>query len=133
MQHFGGIFGVREGLSIGWMHLDKDLKYEKIENVSDSTLTTFFVEIPLQTGISIPFGRSNKHLFSLLGGGYGKTYFLPLKDEIEKDKDSYKTKWDYGLRLTAQLDIYKYSFAVELSKSLNGLGMFYGARFSAKF
>jgi len=133
IHHFGGIFGVREGVSIGWMYLDKDMKYDKIENVSDSTNTTFFVEVPLQVGLSIPFGKYNKHLFSVLGGGYGKVYFLPLKDEKNLDKDSHKTSWDYGLRLTAQLDISKFSFGADVSNSLNGKGVFFSVRFSAKF
>lgn len=135
MQHFGGILGLREGISLGWMHLDKDKYEEKYkESVSDSTSTSFFVEVPLQTGISIPFGKTNKHLFSLLGGVYGKVYFLPLKEErYNKIKEYKETKWDYGLRFTAQLDISMFSFAVELSNSLNGLGMFYGVRFSPKF
>lgn len=133
IHHFGGIFGIREGVSIGWMYLDKDLKYDKIENVSDSTNNSFLVEVPLQVGLSIPFGKYNKHLFSLLGGGYGKAYFLPLKDEEDAEKDSYKTSWDYGLRLTAQLDIAQCSFGADVSNSLNGKGIFWGVRFSAKF
>ena len=133
IQHFGGIFGLREGISIGWMHMDKKMKYEIIENVSDSSSTSFFAEIPLQTGLSIPFGKSNQHLFSVLGGGYGKSYFIPMKDEDKSNEHTIKTKYDYGLRLTIQFDIPHYSFAVEVSNSLNGLGVFYGARFSAKF
>lgn len=133
IHHFGGIFGIREGLSLGWMFLDKELKYDKIENVSDSTNCTVFVEVPLQVGLSIPFGKYNKHLFSLLGGGYGKTYFIPLKNEENPEKDSHKTMWDYGLRLTAQLDISNYSLGAEVSNSLNGKGLFYSIRFSAKF
>lgn len=134
MQHFGGIFGLREGISLGWMHLDNEKYKENYkESVSDSSSTSFFIEIPLQTGISIPFGKANKHLFSLLGGVYGKVYFLPIKEEDYEVKEANETKWDYGLRFTAQLDIFKCSFAVELSNSLNGLGMFYGLRFSPKF
>lgn len=137
MQHFGGIFGLREGISLGWMHLDKEKYKENYkEKVSESS-TSFFIEVPVQTGISIPFGKTNKHLFSLLGGVYGKIYFLPIKkeegNEVNEAKEDKETKWDYGLRLTAQLDIFKCSFAVELSNSLNGLGMFYGVRFSPKF
>lgn len=135
MQHFGGIFGLREGISLGWMHLDKEKYNEKYkESVSDSSSTSFFIEVPLQTGFSIPFGKGNKHLISLLGGAYGKVYFLPLKEEKDFSKEEIKEiKWDYGLRFTAQLDVFKCSFAIELSNSLNGLGMFYGVRFSPKF
>jgi len=135
IQHFGGIFGLREGISLGWMHLDKE-KYNELYKgcASDSSSTSFFVEVPLQTGISIPFGKANKHLFSLLGGAYGKAYFLPIKkEEYYEYKEAHETKWDYGLRLTAQIDIFQCSFAVEVSNSLNGLGMFYGVRFSPKF
>jgi hypothetical protein len=41
--------------------------------------------------------------------------------------------WDYGLRLTAQIDINKFVISGEYSSSLNKLGSFYGIKIGYKF
>ena len=123
MQHFGGIFAVREGIGIGYSHLNDSIMKEVYETVPKDT-STFYVDVPLQIGISFPFGAYNQHAFSILGGGYGK-YLTTKIEEDAKGKTS-KDKWDYGLRLTAMVDIKWFTIGAEVSRSLNGYGMSYG-------
>ena len=144
MQHFLGIFSIKEGLNIGVGFKDdqsnesntthnfsSEIDKANIKLLSDyygneeESVSTVFAEIPIQLGFSIPFGNYNKHLFSVLAGGYGKEYFH--KTEIDV------AKWDYGLRVSALLDVSHFSIGGDLSKSLNDFGTFYGIRIGYKF
>lgn len=122
MQHFAAILALREGVGIGWSYLDKD----EMKNTFDATpkdTTTLYVDVPLQMGISVPINSFRTCLFSIMGGGYGK--YMWTKMQGSSDKDS-KNAWDYGLRLTAILEISKFIIGAEVSTSLNSKGVFYG-------
>lgn len=123
MQHFGGIFAIREGIGLGASSLDKDLMKDVYESIPKDTMT-WYVEIPLQIGVSIPFGSVTQNLFSIMGGGYGR-YLWTKIEENSKGKTS-EEEWDYGLRITAILDIKHFTISANVSTSLNGLGVFYG-------
>lgn len=126
MQHFGGIFAVREGIGYNCSFLSK----KHIEDTFEATpkdSTTSNIEIPLQIGISIPFGFGNRHLISVLGGVYGKYMWTEVVDH--PDGKSSEEAFDYGLRLTALLEINRFVFGAELSNSLKDRGMYYGLTF----
>lgn len=121
MQHFGGIFSVYEGIGGGVMNLTSQ-KGDWFEHPADST-NTWFLEVPLLIGVSVPFGKFNKHLFSILGGGYGKAMFTEVVDSkkdnsLDPHGNSNKTNWDYGLRAKAILDISRFTISAEASLSL---------------
>lgn len=122
MQHFAAIFALREGIGFGASFLDKD----EMNNVFDSTpkdTTTLFIDVPLQIGISVPINSFNTCLFSIMAGGYGKYMWTELTGSSnDKNKDA----WDYGLRLTALLELSKFTIGAEVSNSLNDKGLFYG-------
>jgi hypothetical protein len=125
MQHTAGIFAIREGIAGGIMNPTNGTAPKFYENLADSA-KTWFLEIPLQVGVSIPFGAFNQHLFSILGGAYGKMLMTDVW-KTEKDDNGYetvtsdktsKTKFDYGLRGSIILDISSFSIAAEASLSL---------------
>lgn len=130
MQHFGGIFAIREGIGYGISFLDKELMKEAYESVPKDT-TTNYLEMPLQVGVSIPFGSYNKNLFSIMGGGYGK--YMWTKVSQSSDGKTSKDEWDYGLRLSAILDIKHFTISADASTSLNGLGLYFGLNLGFKF
>ena len=120
MQHFAAIFALREGISYGRAFLDK----KEMANTFDSTpkdTTTNYVEVPLQIGISIPINTFRTSIFSIMGGGYGKYMWTEMQGS-SKSKD----EWDYGLRLSAILELSKFVIAADVSSSLNDKGIFYG-------
>lgn len=122
MQHFAGMFSAYEGIGGGIMNLHKDEKKEWFENPADSA-NTYFIEVPLMVGISIPFGKFNKHLFSVLAGGYGKMMLTEVIDpKSNKSPDSHgnslKTRFDYGLRGMVIVDISRFSIQAEIGLSL---------------
>ena len=123
MQHFGGIFVIREGIGGGMTTLDDKLMNDVYE-VAPNDTTTSFVELPLQIGISFPFGSYNRNLFSIMGGGYGKYMWTAI--EKGSDGKSSESEWDYGLRFSAIVDIKHFSISADVSNSLNGLGLFFG-------
>ena len=126
MYHFAGIGSFRTGLSLAMMHLNEDKSDELYGDVTFST--PLYVDIPLQLGIGIPIGKYNKNLISILAGGYGKGYYL--SEDKDGGEDIYD--WDYGLRANLIVDISKYSLGIELSKSLNGGGVYPGITFGWK-
>ena len=120
MQHFAAIFALREGIGYGRAFLDKN----EMANTFDSTpkdTTTNYVEVPLQIGISIPINTFRTSIFSIMGGGYGKYMWTEMQGS-SKSKD----EWDYGLRLSAILELSKFVIAADVSSSLNDKGIFYG-------
>ena len=126
MQHFGGIFALREGIGYGISFLsDKEMDNHFTSTPKDTT--TQYVDVPLQIGFSIPFGSGNQHLFSIMAGGYGRYMWTKYANEDSDGKES-KDVWDYGLRLTALLEIRRMVFGAEVSKSLDGRGMYYGIK-----
>lgn len=131
IQHFGALFAAREGVGGGLMNRNKKWVEEKLVEKIDTVKLSWFIEVPLQLGISFPFGKYNKNLFSVFGGGYGKAIFTELVKENRKEEK--ETIWDYGLRLTAQIDINKFVFGGEFSSSLKGFGTFWGVRIGYKF
>lgn len=130
VQHFGVLFSVREGFNFGLMRRSKDWMTEHYggqvdnsEEVINSTLYGFG-EIPLQLGISIPFGKFNKYQFNIWGGVYGR-----LRTENDYDKIVYgktsKIYGDYGLRATVQFDLNRLVLGGDYGYSLNGYGNIY--------
>lgn len=120
MQHFAAILALREGIGIGWSYLNKD----EMENTFDATpkdTTTLYVEVPLQFGVSVPVNSFRTCLFSVMAGGYGKYMWTEMSGGSET-----KDAWDYGLRLTAILELSKFLIGAEVSSSLNDKGTFYG-------
>jgi len=126
MQHFGGIFAFREGIGYGWSPLS-DKEMDNFFKSTPKDTTTQYIEIPLQIGFSFPFGKGNRHLFSIMAGGYGRYMWTPYAKK-DSDGKSSKEVWDYGLRLTALLEINRFVFGAEASSSLDGRGMFYGVK-----
>lgn len=129
MQHFGGIFAIREGLGIGVAWLDKELMKDAYEALPTDT-TTFYVDVPLQLGISIPFGSYNRNLFSIMGGGYGK--YMSTKTQKDSKGNTSQDEWDYGLRASAIIDIKHFTIGADISTSLNKLGIFFGVNIGWK-
>lgn len=122
MQHFAGIFSVYEGIGGGISNLTDSGKDTYFEHAADSA-NTYFVEIPLLIGVSVPFGKFNKNLFSILGGGYGRMLLTEIVDEqstkaADEHGNSSKTNWDFGLRVMATLDISRFSISADVSLSL---------------
>ena len=122
MQHFAGVLALYEGLSVSLMNLNKDKKEEWFEHPADSA-NTWALEVPIMIGASIPFGKYNKNMFTILGGGYGKGMLTevvkPEKDGASKPHgNSNKTNWDYGLRGMAILDFSRFTIQAEVSLSL---------------
>ena len=130
IQHFGALFAAREGFGAGILNRNRDWVDEQISFDVDSANLSWCVEIPLQLGISIPFGKFNKSLFSVFGGGYGKVIFTNV--DVAGGMEETETIWDYGVRLTAQLDIRKFVIGGDFSNSLNGLGSYFGIRIGVR-
>ena len=122
MQHFAAIFAIREGIGFGWSYLDKEEIGNAFENTPKDT-TTYYVDVPLQIGISVPVNSFRTCLFSIMAGGYGKYMWTEMQGGSDKKS---KDEWDYGLRLTAILELSKFTIGAEVSNSLNKKGLFYG-------
>ena len=139
MQHFAGIFAIKEGIAGGLMYMNKKVRDEYYTNLKDSTDSSLFFEVPLQLGFSFPIGNFNKNLISILAGGYGKVYFLDLNDSQQssssnnkKKDEEKKTNWDYGFRGTIMVDISSFSIGAEVSHSLNDCGTYFGIKLAFK-
>ncbi|MBR7166968.1 MAG: PEGA domain-containing protein [Bacteroidaceae bacterium] len=131
---FLGVFQIQPGLSLGLMTFDKEHKQELYGDSIKSE--SYFLEIPLQLGIGIPFGRFNQNTLSILAGGYARGYMIEKDDEGDNDDkskisaretttpqkqiDDKEYDYDYGLRATIRLDIKSFSISGECSHSLNG-------------
>lgn len=142
VQHFGGIFAIREGASIGAIKSNKNESYIDFayDIESDSLKWMWRVDVPLQFGVSLPFGSYNKHLFSIFGGGYARYIGLTDISESEyKFPDGYAKRgdvddyiFDYGIRLSAKLDFSCFTIGADFSQSLNDLGFSAGANVGVK-
>ncbi|WP_027455028.1 PEGA domain-containing protein [Xylanibacter brevis] len=142
VQHFGGIFALREGASIGAIKSNKNESYIDFayDIESDSLKWMWRVDVPLQFGVSLPFGSYNKHLFSIFGGGYARYIGLTDISESEyKFPDGYAKRgdvddyiFDYGIRLSAKLDFSSFTIGADFSQSLNDLGFSAGVNVGVK-
>ena len=142
IQHFGGILGVREAISFFMLKPNKNEYYFEKSIYNDSTRWMSHIDIPLQLGVSIPFGPYNRHLFSAFAGGYGE--YLWIQDGIEESALTDEEKksmtdsedsnyWDYGIRVSAILDIGHFTIGADFSQSLNKMGFSAGISIGAKF
>lgn len=131
MVHTFGAFAIHFGINGGVLAKDHKANAEYNSSVDDLNKEVtddddkvhrqqdvgFFGEIPLQVGISIPFGSGNRNTFSILGGGYGGVVYNAGKDEKGSSNDKYSiTDWTYGLRATARIDINKFCISGDVSK-----------------
>ncbi len=144
IYHFAGIMGVRLGFGGGLIKSNKNEKYIKLayDKEIDSLLWILHADIPLQIGVSLPFGKYNQHLLRLYGGGYGKILATPnlIKeeyiapdDELVKDLDEENNRFDYGIRVNASFDIGHFTIGAELNQSLNEKGFSAGVNIGWKF
>ena len=122
IQHFGVLFSLYEGIEGGLANPTNKGKEEYFEHAADSA-NTYFVEIPVLLGISVPLGKYNQHMFSVLGGVYGRGMLTEIVDEkstkaADKHGNAYKTNWDFGLRGMVILDISRFSIAAEVGYSM---------------
>lgn len=142
MPHFWGIFSFNTGLLMGVAipdipaeGEDKDYTFETEGDGKPSV--GLILEMPMQVGISIPHGKFNSNLFSILGGMYG-TYILATKEALWKDETSYEgskslNEYDYGLRTTVRYDWNMFSVALNANLSLNNHGVSFGLTIAKKF
>lgn len=131
VAHFGGIFAVRVGAGMSFLFPAYTDDFEGKEILQD-TINHISFDIPIQVGISIPFGRFNKNLFSVFAGGYGRGLFMMTgMDDAEQYRevlpdDHFELKksfFDYGVRASLKLDINKFTIGADLSRSFNGCGL----------
>lgn len=137
LNHFWGGAALNWGLNIGFDAITNEAKQEFNAAVSEDEHigdVGMFFDVPLQLGLSIPFGKYNRHLVSFLGGGYGTYSFNLGKGETENSEanGSMPGYWDYGLRGTFRLDINKVSFDANISQSLNNKGLFFSINIGYK-
>lgn len=151
INHMFGIFGIHWGFGVGYIFRSHDDAEEYNANlptqdddgneVYQEASGAIYLDVPLQAGLSFPFGNYNLHMFSVFAGGYYRFICNPGKDFIsfddeETDFDPEVTnKHDYGLRATARLDIGKFSIGADISKSLakEFKGIYFGATIGWKF
>ena len=100
VQHFWGLFALREGISGGFY------KYKDYYDDENNHYLSF--NVPLQVGLSFPFGTYKQHLFSIFGGGYLEA--LGFEGNAEYIIGG-------GIRFSAKLDISKFTIGVDVSKS----------------
>ena len=143
-QHFGGIFGLREGVSFFVLKPNGNEKYFDMSVYNDSTRYLTHIDVPLQFSVSVPFGAYNRHLFSVFAGGYGSYIWMQDKWAEKELSDEDKTRdipdaekedkdyFDYGLRLSAKLDIGHFTLGVDLSQSFHKMGFSAGANIGFK-
>lgn len=130
VQHFAGYFAMREGISLGGIKSNENEKYIDFAFDNDSLYWMARIDVPLQVGICAPFGKYNQHLFSLYGGGYARLVWLTdysetdysFPDDYVRRGDINDCIWDYGIRLSAKLDLSHFTIGVDLGKSLNDMG-----------
>lgn len=144
LYHFWGAFALNWGFNFGMQIIDGDYKdqyNEEITNNDDRSDddeqmgdVAIYGEVPLQVGFSVPFGKYNRHMFSILGGVYGK-YAANLGKGTDDSGSSSKGPdyWDYGLRGTFRLDIHHFNLSANISSSLDGRGVFFGLAFGLRF
>ena len=134
INHFWGAFALGWGVNLGLQFMDKDARKQYNSTVTDKDKkdgdVAFYVDVPLQVGFSIPFGKYNRHMFSVLAGGYGK-YAINLGSDSSDNSSSSSSSTgedytDYGLRGTVRLDINKFNVSFDISNSLDDKGLFFG-------
>ena len=142
--HFAGIMAARLGASLHVIKPNKNEKFFNLAVYNDSVRWLMDVNVPLQLGFSIPFGKYNRHLFSVYAGGYGS--YIAMEEswrerelnEEEKSRDipdandPEKDFFDYGIRLSAKIDIGHFTLGVDLSQSLHDMGFSVGANIGVK-
>ena len=144
VQHFAGILGIREAISFNVIKPSGNEKYFDLSVYNDSTRYLTHFDVPLQFGVSLPFGKYNRHLFSVFAGGYGSYIWMQdswaekelseedkkreIKDPDKEDKDY----WDYGIRLSAKLDIGHFTLGADFNQSLHDMGFSAGLNIGFK-
>lgn len=130
IHHFGGLLAMREGIGVSILSPDYKDNFEGRDLLQDSIIH-MAVDIPIQLGVSFPFGKYNRHLFTILGGGYGRFSFLIKGTNIAKQyrevlsEEHFELKnqyYDFGLRASFKLDISFFTFGADIAQSINGYG-----------
>lgn len=131
VQHFLAMFGLRIGLGLNLYFPIYDEEFPQKDEIKNK-INYLALDIPLQLGIYFPFGKYNRHMFSVYAGGYAKYYTISQGDDIaEKAKRSMqdydakefeKSFLDYGLRASFQLDFHKFTLQGNVDKSLDHFG-----------
>jgi hypothetical protein len=138
LQPFAGIFAFKLGFEGGIMHLNKDVKFELNENLNDSTSSSGLFEIPVQLGVGIPFGKYNRHYFTVLGGGYYRWTWVRTNEvtgydsEKNEEKFSHNPVHDYGIRFSAMIDLGWFGIGGDYNYSLNKRGQYFGLKIAYK-
>lgn len=136
LNHFWGIAALNWGLNFGLDGMSKKSRQAYNATVDDDEHigdVGMFFDVPLQLGLSFPFGKYNRHLVSFLGGGYGKYSFnLGKGDNNSSDEGGMPDYWDYGLRGTFRIDFSEFSFDSNISQSLNKKGLFFSINIGYK-
>ena len=145
VQHFGGMLGIREGISFFLMQPRGNEKYFEIAAYKDSLQWLTHFDFPLQIGFSVPFGAYNRHLFSVFGGGYGRWLWNQddhswavrelteeEKKKVNKDRDEIENYFDYGIRVSSKLDIGHFTLGLDFDYSLHKMGFSAGANIGFK-
>lgn len=138
LQPFAGILAFKLGVEGGIMHLNKVVKFDLNKNLNDSTSSSGLLEIPIQLGVGIPFGKYNRHYFSIMGGGYYRWTWVRTNEKLGYDSEKNEEKFahdpvhDYGIRVSAMLDFAFIGVGAEYSKSLNNHGQYFGIKIAYK-
>ena len=145
VQHFAGILAIREGVSFSVLKPNDNDTYFDLSVYKDSTRYFAHIDVPLQLGISIPFGAYNQHLFSIFAGGYGSFLWRvnswrervlseeEMKKDIPNSDEEYWSNVDYGIRVSSKIDIGHFSLGIDLSQSFHKFGFSVGANLGYKF
>jgi hypothetical protein len=128
MFHFGSAFAMRVGAGVSLTSPTYSDDFEYREILEDSVSHISF-DAPLQLGVSIPFGKYNRHLFSIFGGVYGRASFYIGNSgtsdkfaEILENHYELGDYYDYGFRASIRIDFSKFTIGFDFDRSLNGFG-----------
>lgn len=147
VNHFAGIMGLRFGAGIGFTKSNRNEKYLGLayNSENDSLEWLMHLDIPLQIGFSLPFGKYKQHMFNVFGGGYGSYIWRSgiREEKVEAESELWKiveaheekdneNKLDYGIRVSTRIDIGHFVIGADLSQSLNSMGFYAGVNLGVK-
>jgi len=131
VQHFMAMFGLRIGLGLSLYFPSYNDDFPRKDEIKNK-INYVSLDIPLQLGLYCPFGKYNRHMFSVFAGGYVKYYSISKGEDVAEDmkrsfpnydaKEFEKSFIDYGLRATFHLDFHKFTLEGNIDKSLNHFG-----------
>lgn len=140
VQHTAGVLTFKEGFSLGAVRASKTFVklYDKYYDSygKDKEEYTLYVDIPFQTGISLPLNKYRNYIFTALGGAYGSCNYIGhgtsnnqlalSSDKQGKPVDTFT--FDWGVRLNANFYLNKFIISFEADRSFanKGLGTFIG-------